>query len=496
MPSFLRPIALTALLSAWSMTASALTPSLDDLDVLPLHVAPAAVTAKALAERPPAKGQGPYIVAVNVALPVALDGGIWDQADDGRARWRTRVYSAGARSLLMAFDRFALPAGAQLWIYDADGQAVQGPYSEANENVDGTLWTPTVPGETAVIELRVPQAQRKAVELHLATLGHGFKNSRDLGSSGSCNIDSVCPLGNDWRDEIRSAVKLQIPDGQFVILCSGTLLNNLRGNGKPYVLTANHCGIGDFNSPASGVVTYWNFANTVCNGADNASDTQNQTGASLRASDAETDFTLLELAQKPAGSFNVHYAGWDASGGGGNFGVGIHHPQGDAKKISEYTTPLVAATVQIEELGPQIPVWRVDHWNQGVTEVGSSGSALWNQDHHIVGTLSGGAAACSGSGNNGEADYYARLDRQWTANTASNGQLKAWLDPDSCGLLSVAGGDAGELGSTVSPGAGCGANEGSSGGASAPGWLSLMLVLAGLRRSFSRANGSREPAGR
>src|SRR5690606_29110309 len=127
--------------------------------------------------------------------------------------------------------------------------------------------------------------------------------------SGACNIDAACPSGNDWRDEIRSTVKLQIPAGGGVVgVCSGTLINNLAQDDKPYILTADHCEIRSDN--ASGVVVYWNFQNSGCNRLD-ASAAQNQTGTILRARDESTDLSLLELEQRPSAAFDVYFAGWD-----------------------------------------------------------------------------------------------------------------------------------------------------------------------------------------
>ncbi|MES0873581.1 trypsin-like serine peptidase [Sinimarinibacterium thermocellulolyticum] len=424
---------LLALSLLWlSGACAALTPELADLDAVPLHAAPPAAVAKAIAQAPARKGAGPAIFAVTVDLPVTLDGGVWDEAAPGIARWRARVFSAQARALLMRFDRFFLPSSARLWIYDAQGRTVQGPYLGAAHNGIPELWTATVPGDIAVIELQVDAAERAQVELALASIGHAFKNARDRGDSGSCNIDTACPLGNAWRDEIRATVKLQIPTGAFVGVCSGTLINNLAQDDTPYILTADHCGIRSDN--AGGVVVYWNFQNSGCNRLD-APDNQNQTGTLLRARDPDTDMTLLELRQPPSAAFNVYYAGWDASGTGGSSGVSIHHPSGDAKKISEYVRALTADFVTIEANGPSIPAWRVT-WNQGTTEQGSSGSGLWNQNRQIVGVLSGGSASC----NNLDApDFYARLDRQWLAKPQASGQLKVWLDPANTGQRQVAG---------------------------------------------------------
>src|SRR5207302_790552 len=134
-------------------------------------------------------------------------------------RWRMRVSSPGAQSLNFEFARFALPEAAQLWIYDAQGALVQGPYTHANETPEGKLWTPIVLGEQAVIELQVPSSLRDEVQLALATVGHGFrgfgKDASVPAKSGSCNIDVVCPLGDAWRSEIRSVARIQI-GGQFL----------------------------------------------------------------------------------------------------------------------------------------------------------------------------------------------------------------------------------------------------------------------------------------
>lgn len=47
------------------------------------------------------------------------------------------------------------------------------------------------------------------------------------------------------------------------------------------------------------------------------------------------------------------------------------------------------------------------YWGEGVTETGSSGSAIFNDSNHIIGTLQGGYASCR---NPGGEDYYGRFD--------------------------------------------------------------------------------------
>lgn len=413
-------------------------PTLDGLDGLPMHAAPAAATAKALGRVATDRKQPP-ILAVNVDLPLGLDDGVWDQPTPDSLRWRTRVYSAGADSLLLALDHLRLPAGAELWFYDAQGRVMQGPYTRDDIGASGQLWTPIVPGEIAVLEIDAPAGQQAGVELTVAKLGHGLKNGANLGAAGACNIDSICPLGNAWRNEARATAKLQIPDGtDLVRLCTGTLVNNLRQDGTPYMLTASHCGIGKAGSPADGVVVYWQFANTQC-GVNDAEFDLNQTGVTLLATDPDTDFTLIRLNEPPKQSFSVYYAGWDASGAGADSGVSLHHPGGDARKISEFNQPLTRADFSSSNTGTDVPAWRVERWNQGTTEGGSSGAGLWNQDHYLIGTLAGGLAACDGTAPSDDPDFFARLASQWTARAEPGAQLKFWLDPDNTGVLRLIG---------------------------------------------------------
>lgn len=499
MPRFLTltRLACAALLAgAAPALASSYTPDLSRLDAVPLHAVPVALSTKAIDRLLSIKGRGPAPFAATVALPIDLSGGAWDAPAPGLARWRTRVFSAQADSIALEFDRLALPEGAELWVYDTGGERVRGPYRG-----QGSLWTALVPGETAIVEARVPAAARAALDLRVAQVAHAFgdKAAKAVGRSGGCNFDVVCPTGNDWQREARSTVRLQIPVPGGLGFCSGSLVNNSAQDNRPFILTADHCGIGDVGSPASGVVVYWQLENSACRGARDASEAVAQTGTVLRASDETTDFALLELTGAiPAGA-DPYFAGWDASGAGAACGVGIHHPAGDAKKISEFRTPVAATNFSFGAGEPTIPSWRVQRWDVGTTEGGSSGSGLWNQHHRIVGTLSGGEAACRSSTNaddNNLPDYYARLAQQWDAG------LGAWLDPGNA-TACLTGKEPGAAGAACTPGVSSGlemtcpvvapepepqsGSGGGGGGSPAPALLAVLLCAARLRARFPRS---------
>lgn len=470
------------LLALWALGASAegLVPDLTRLDSLPLHVAPQPVLPKS--ELLPDKSR-PLQFAVKLPLALTLADGVWDSAD-GLARWRSRVYSAGAKSLSLEFAEFHLPAGASLWLYDAAGALVQGPYTPANHTPEGRLWTALVEADTAIIELRVPVAARDEVRLKLAGVAHGYrefsKAAAAAGSakSGSCNIDVVCSQGNAWRDEIRSVAHI-VTSGTTV--CTGQLVNNVRQDNTPLLLTANHC---QAAAAASSVVAYWNYQTSSCGGAPNGSLAQSQAGASLRAFDNSSDFTLLQLNTTPLAAYNVHYAGWNASTAVPQSGVTIHHPAGDEKRISLYSSPGVSRDdTLVTGIPGTLKTWNV-RWTAGTTEQGSSGAGLWNEQHQLVGVLSGGDASCS---NPGGTDSFGRINAAWTAGSANSGQLKAHLDPGNTGRLAMCGKNPGASctppGEVLPPGSPPATSGGGGGGAFGLMLMMLMGAAPFLRRS-------------
>jgi lysyl endopeptidase len=472
---------LAVVLSCLALPAAAFTPDLAHLDELPMHALPAQKVAQAMAAKP-----SPVQFAVPVALPLTLSGGRWDALPGGIARWRTRVFSAGAESLNFEFSRARLPDGAQLWLYDVDGSLVQGPYTRAQVARDGKLWTAVVLGETAVLELRVPAAQRRHVDLRLATVNHGFRflgKQGDISKSGHCNVDVRCPLGNAWTDETRSVARIQV-SGRF--FCSGQMVNNRKQDDRLLFLTAHHCEV-DQTSDSS-VVFYWNYEASACNGTRNGPLNHTQNGSTWLADDANSDFTLLQLAATPNPAYNVFLAGFDASGTAPACGVAIHHPSGDEKAISGFNGA-ARDTVQLTSGGPVIQAWRVT-WAQGTTEPGSSGGGLWSQGRQLIGLLSGGEAACTTSNpniDNDAPDFFGRLDAAWQAQAPTNHRLDVWLDPDTSGIKTSCGKYLGGAACTTPAPATCpipvaGGTMDSGGGGGGGGALSslALLMLGGL----------------
>ncbi len=362
---------------------------------------------------------------------------IYDDVND-MATWFLGVRCTGAKSINFIFNSFHLVKGAEMFIWSGSRDEFIGKITEKNNSEANVLGTTLIHDDEAVIELSVPLSRMHEVQLALGTIVHGYRTvlsshlSDDLaqrgpyGTSGNCNNNVNCAVGADWQIEKKS-VGL-ILDGGFAS-CTGALVNNTANDGTPYFLTANHC----YAANVASWVFVFNHETAGCTGNTGPTN-QTISGSVLRAKNAGSDFCLLELNSVPPASYNVQYSGWDASDANTvSSVVGIHHPSGDLKKISFENDPVAQGNWG----GAQ--TWDVAQWDDGITEPGSSGSPLFDQNHRIIGQLYGGNSACSGNVENGQGDSYGRFGVSWDAGATAATRLKEWLDPGNTGILVVDG---------------------------------------------------------
>ena len=420
------------------------------------HAMPAVRNAALRAQYPLPAGVGPLRFAEPMITEISPSThGTWEALGDGTRMWRLRVQSPQALSLNLGFTTYQMPPDGELFVYAPDYTSVIGPFTAKDNAVHGELWTPIVPGDEAVIEVTVPADQRQRLQLTLGQVGHGFRSLQPTAQkSGACNIDVACEEADPWQVQARSVARYTFSSG---VLCSGALVNNTAGDQTPYFLTANHCGVTPDN--AASVVVYWNFENSFCRapnedgGRGDGSLDQFSTGTIHRASTGPSqpvydsfiqgaDFTLLELDQPVDASYNAFFAGWSRADRAPDEGVSIHHPQGNEKRISFDFDPQTITSY----LEPGVTVapthLRVGNWEVGTTEVGSSGSPLFDGNQRITGILSGGFAGCTfgdPSVDNDQPDWYGRLAWAWDSGNTPDTRLRDWLDPLDTGSTAISG---------------------------------------------------------
>lgn len=373
---------------------------------------------------------------------VSID--IFDAAEktilpNGNILYQFGIDCKNAVSINLMFDKFELASGVSLYFVDMENKKFDGAYTHLNNNVSKMLGTELIYSSKGIIEVIVPKEKEGLSTLHLGTIIHGYRNLNEmaklLNSSGVCEIDVNCPLGNGWENQ-RNSVAMMINGGAF---CTGSLVNNTSGSIIPYFLSANHCG----TSPGAWIFRFrWESpegsadCGTSAPSVDGPS-TMNINGATLCASSATSDFTLSLLNSAPDPAWGIYYNGWDRTDIPATQCTGIHHPSGDIKKISRDDNE-----AQSSAFGGGTPNshWRVPSWDQGVTEGGSSGSPLFNQNHRIVGQLHGGASSC-GATSASMNDDYGKFFVSWTGGGTDNTRLSNWLDPGNIAPLFIDGVD-------------------------------------------------------
>ena len=357
--------------------------------------------------------------------------GAWTTLPNGNRLWRTEIVSDGAMTMNLLFENLYIPEGGRIYLFDKDETNRIGAYTSRNNREDGQLGTELVIGSHIVVEYYEPANVQGQGHFKIANVIHGYRSLnivqddllKGLNSSGNCNIDARCPLGNGWDDQIRS-VAMIVVNGNGI--CTGALINNNCNDGTPYFLTANHClggGTGNwafrFNwEVASGDPTLSCASTTQTASSYNNAGSWDQSanGATILVSGTQADHALLQIDNMTvtdAQNWGCFYAGWnnDETESAITQVTGIHHPAGDIKKICQADDAAGGGIIQNNSAGAE--VWYIDNWEQGVTEPGSSGSPLFDQNGRIIGQLYGGSAACSGTGTNGGFDYYGRLGVSW-----------------------------------------------------------------------------------
>ena len=372
----------------------------------------ATILAEDEANRISGQKQGKRIAVIHeFDTPIVVQGpsvseGTWVTLPNGDQVWSIVVNSPGAIGQRLRLSELTLPTGASVIVYDAfETEESYGPYSGLHTRSD-VRWTSTCFSDTVVLECVVPAgADINDVSLQLDQSTHVYVSAEELlPKVGNCHNDVTCFA--TWADAASGVVGI----GGVSLGCTGTLIADENASTQgPYTLSADHCGFSS-DSSAANLEFYWFYQSDSCNGTvPQLSSVPRSSGSDYLASSnvsTGTDFVLLQLDEQPP--VGVAFVGWSSEPKAvGTDTTCIHHPSGSFKRIS------FAAITDVDESSRDIrPITRFHQasWTSGVTEPGSSGSPLFDENtQEIIGQLWGGPSSCSAVGNN-RLDYYGRFD--------------------------------------------------------------------------------------
>jgi len=381
--------------------------------------------------------------------------GQWHILANGDKIWRLRITLEEAKAISLHFDYFKLPQGAKLHVYNDDKSRILGGFGAHNNHKTGFFATAPIAGEAITIEYYHPAYAADGSYFNISGLGYAYKNitrtqreAKEFGDATACHVNVGCTEINGRTQQRDAVARIGVVVGADMGWCSGSMINNTAADGTPYFLTALHCFVNGNNNPGTANdLAQWtfdfNYQSTNCNNPVFEPFANSLTGATLRAHSNDgggntgSDFLLIELDNRPPLVYNAFYAGWDRNNTAPSNGYGIHHPSGDIKKISSFSSSVSDSWGGLTNNTHWTLDWVATTNGHSVTMGGSSGSPIFNSSNRITGTLTGGSSDCDGSS---YTDTYGKFSYHWSSNgSANNRKLQPWLDPNNTGNTAIDG---------------------------------------------------------
>jgi V8-like Glu-specific endopeptidase len=321
----------------------------------------------------------------------------WVALDDGRMDGQMSITWAGAARLRLHFTEFDA-SGGEVWLRNANGETLAGPFADRGPFEDGDFWTEPLAGEQVVVEWSGPASA--APKFRVDQLGYQWLDATSPGMS--CQADVSCYP--EYATQAKAVASLDIVgDDGTLHYCSGVLITTKNAQWAPLFLTANHCVSSD--TEARSIVAYWNYQTSKCDGTppDRAASPKVTGARYLKSVDfSGGDYALMKLSAAPQGAV---YLGWNAvMPAQGTKTVGIHHPGAPPdnwKRVSigikdyDRNSSIYIADGEDVALVPEQYYVQVAE-KTGHTIPGSSGSPLMNDKLELIGVLSYGRVPLEG----------------------------------------------------------------------------------------------------
>ncbi|MDD6929194.1 MAG: trypsin-like peptidase domain-containing protein [Bacteroidales bacterium] len=375
-------------------------------------------------------------------LPESQQWGDWLTTASGEQAWQGELQLEEAGWNTLYFDQYQLSRGDMLLITNEEGE-VRGAFTEANNVSSHSLTTAPLYGERLIVYYYPASGERRALPWRLSTITTALLTA--VGEELPPTVGGHKGPGSPWFvvkglecaeatvrhpevERIARSEILLVVRGKF--FSSGTLINNSRQDGEALVLTAAHCLNNSYacrdldyvRQSAEQSVFYFNYFSPTGDPLINGIEEQTLAGAELVAYNEEHDMCLLRITgvrpDVPQGqcaippSYRPYLAGWNAERDFPVPVIGIHHPKASVRRYNraDEKPPLEnydMTSVPVRWVNSHL---HIKKWDIGTTAGGSSGSGLFDKNHHLIGALTGGSSYCGTPYN----DYYYALSEAFT----------------------------------------------------------------------------------
>lgn len=425
---------------------------------------------------------------MGVVIPVRLsmeDSGDWVRLSNGQEVWQLTIKARDAKAISVLYDEFYIPEGDKLFIYSANKRHVIGAFTNKTNTYGKEFATELVAGDEVILEYvpgfsetsakpaeeggvpvysvfgenqKLKRSAKDTPRIVISGITYAYnhvyiQNADHVGLSDYCHVDINCPEGDDWQIQKKGVFKSLLIKEPYVYFCSGTLVNNTLQNLDPLLLTASHCIENSSLEDLNRTIYYFHFEQETCGEKSELIEMKSMVGAEVLAQSylrGGSDVALLRMHDRVPIDYDVYYNGWDVKKEFPNEGVGIHHPVGDTKKISTY---LAKPELETLELGDGSVgavdahfrvLWVKTDTGWGITEGGSSGSPLFNEEKLVVGTLSAGPQAPEGISlceliPQSAFSVYGRMWYHFDQAPTEEEHLNRFLDPMNSGITRLEG---------------------------------------------------------
>ncbi len=378
------------------------------------------------------------------AVNIDVDIDFFSQAEkiilkSGASLYLLKVKMRNSQGVSLLIDKMNIPSGARLFFVSLQNHTYQGSFTQNSFN--NNLYIDFLAGKEFIIEVYIPK-DKTIGQLHINKFYQVYNpkligwddisDTREIGfgTSFECHINSACPEGDPYRDEIDATVRIQMVTEEGISYCTGSMINNTSNDKTPYLLTAEHC-IHGFSPLYDQWRFDYHYESQTCEQPTIEPTYQYASGCEFVAANYRSDFLLVKLLNLPAIA-NTYLSGWNRTD---NYfpdtTILIEHPNVDIKKIALDYDEIDLLDYQITwNNGSKTPAnshYRI-YFDRGTQQPGASGGPLLDKTGHIIGQLHGGVgqdSTCSVE----RKDYFGRIYYSWEQNDTLSQQLKHWLDP-------------------------------------------------------------------